>query len=114
MFIEADMFLDGGELSVGNPEIDREHSNLFNQAEKINISAIEGISSEQLLPYYEKYLADIAAHFDNEELVMAPHNLPNIEAHKDERRALIRNLTNIKEGIVKGRQDMISNTRCVL
>lgn len=93
------MFSDGGQLSVGNPEIDREHEALFGQAREIITAVIKGISREQLLPRYEAFLTATKGHFDHEERILAPCNLPHFEAHKDEHKELLRALSSLKDSM---------------
>jgi hemerythrin len=68
-------------LSVGVPEIDAQHQELFRRAEQLIIALRAGDRSEvaTLLRYLSEY---IVTHFEEEEALMAASEYPDSELHR--------------------------------
>ncbi len=73
-------------LSVGSPEIDEQHEELFRRAERLIVALREGDRSgvEPLVGYLTDY---VISHFEAEERLMVEARYPGLDPHLAEHRA---------------------------
>jgi hemerythrin len=78
-------------LSVGIPEIDEQHQELFRRVDSVLVALLQGDASEvaRLLAFLDEY---VVVHFGAEERFMLENGYPGYGAHKAEHDGFVEDL----------------------
>ena len=85
-------------LSVGIPEIDREHRQFIKQINDLNQSIVDRGDLQEIRDKMQLILDNGKHHFCNEEAMLEQRNYPGAEHHAREHRAIIENFSRIMSG----------------
>jgi hemerythrin len=77
-------------LSVGHPEMDRQHKHLVDLVNQLHEQMLSGEANASLGELLDKLLQYAASHFAAEERLMAQSNYPGLAAHRLEHEDLAR------------------------
>jgi diguanylate cyclase (GGDEF)-like protein/hemerythrin-like metal-binding protein len=87
----------------GEPNIDREHLELFNLANAlIDVSVMNNSDSGRVLPVFDKLLDHIACHFVNEEALLALRGYAHADAHRRAHANLLRRARKLRNDLAAG------------
>ena len=89
------------DYSIGIPEIDAQHKQLFDCIDKLDSAATE--EDRKLAAYYvlEELKDYVRIHFTVEEIVMRLFDYPGLEAHVAEHRAFAARLNELEQSVLK-------------
>jgi hemerythrin len=92
----------GDNLSLSEPQMDREHGALIAEADEFSSAMDAGASRAELEMRLTRLIEHFQDHFDAEEILMRSHGFPWWEPHIDEHRKLIAQMTELRDALGSG------------
>ncbi|MFZ5805579.1 MAG: bacteriohemerythrin [Verrucomicrobiota bacterium] len=89
-------------LSVNVAEIDKQHQQLVNMINELNDAMKSGKGKDVLNDILTKLIKYTQGHFATEEKYFDKFNYPDTEAHKEEHRALVQQVSDFKKQFDSG------------
>lgn len=83
-------------FSVGDPLIDSQHREFFDDICQVARALAEGAGREAVTAFYRKFVAGLSGHFRDEEALMERVRYPDIEIHRAEHEALMGAVTAVE------------------
>ncbi len=83
------------ELSVGIPEVDREHQAFIGLINELNQAIADRMALAIIRQRMQAILDDAVQHFDHEEALLRQWRYPDADGHAEKHRSLVRELQGI-------------------
>lgn len=90
------------ELSIGIPEIDKQHKVLVGLLNRLHQAILEHRAREECGEILEQLIEYTRVHFATEESVMSTFNYPQLEQHRKEHQDLIDEVSRFKARFASG------------
>jgi hemerythrin-like metal-binding protein len=92
----------GDNLSLSEPQMDREHGALLAEADEFSAAVDAGASRAELEMRLTRLIEGFQDHFDAEEILMRSRGFPWLEPHIDEHRKLIGQMRELRDALGSG------------
>jgi hemerythrin len=92
----------GDNLSLSEPQMDREHEALIAQADEFSAAVDAGASRAELEMRLTRLMEGFQDHFDAEETLMRSRSFPWWEPHTDEHRKLMGQMRELRDALGSG------------
>jgi hemerythrin-like metal-binding protein len=89
--------------SVGHPDIDEQHKQLFKMAEDLHMAMLEGRGKEALGGLFSRLVTYTRHHFANEERIMRENAYPGYVQHHLEHEKLTQQVLDMQKRVATGK-----------
>ena len=87
-------------MSVGIPDLDNDHKQLFDLLNGLNLSITEGKSPVEIKKWLQLIIEDAAQHFSHEENILIEKKYPGVDAHAKTHSQILNSLQHIKTNFI--------------
>ena len=87
-------------MSVGIPDLDNDHKQLFDLLNGLNLSITEGKSPVEIKKWLQLIIEDAAQHFSHEENILIEKKHPGVDAHAKTHSQILNSLQHIKTNFI--------------